>query len=84
MDVSIVELLSSGLKLMCIGMAIVFFFLLLLVGVIQQTHAVLRRLELRSGMPLGSASLVTGSVQGDDEQELIAAIAAAIHQYEQP
>ena len=82
MDPSNVELLVSGLKLMFIGMGIVFFFLVLLVGVIQQAHVLLRRWESepagqRPGLP-PAAHVHVGA-----DQELVAVIAAAVHRYEQ-
>lgn len=81
MDASIPELLASGVKLMLIGMGIVFLFLLLLVGVIQQSHRIMKRLEDQSS---ASGPAAAADVGGTDDGELVAVIAAAIHRYEQP
>lgn len=83
MDGSIAELLVSGLKLMLVGMGIVFFFLLLLVGVIQQTAGIIKRLEVRSSIR-GNTIPGTTDAGVPDDQELVAVIAAAIHCYERP
>lgn len=79
MDLSIAELLGSGLKLMLIGMGIVFFFLLLLVAVIRLSKAILQRLEHPSSTP--PLQVLAGPAS--DEQQLVVAITAAIHQYQQ-
>ena len=82
MDLSIADLLFSGVKLMFIGMGIVFFFLLLLVGVIQQTHAIMARAEAK---PARASRAKTDSTSGGEpaaDADLVAVVTAAIHHYE--
>jgi oxaloacetate decarboxylase gamma subunit len=82
MDLAISDLLFSGVKLMFIGMGIVFFFLLLLVGVIHQTHAIMARAEAR---PARTARTRTDAASGAElaaDADLVAAVTAAIHHYE--
>jgi oxaloacetate decarboxylase (Na+ extruding) subunit gamma len=86
MDLSIAELLVSGLKLMVIGMGIVFFFLVLLVAVIHQTHGIMARFERRAGRAARSSPVPTSRGKTSDavtDQELVAVVSAAIHHYEQ-
>jgi oxaloacetate decarboxylase (Na+ extruding) subunit gamma len=82
MDLSIADLLFSGVKLMFIGMGIVFFFLLLLVGVIQQTHAIMAHVEAK---PARAARTRADAASGDAlaaDADLVAVVTAAIHHYE--
>jgi oxaloacetate decarboxylase gamma subunit len=82
MESSIGELLASGVKLMLIGMGIVYTFLLLLVWVIQQTHKIIGRLGSHS--PTMPTDVAPAAIAGTgDDSKVIAAIAAAIHRYEQ-
>ncbi len=82
MDLGTAPLIVSGLKLMFIGMGIVFFFLLLLVGVIEQTHRLMNRLEKPRSAPVTSAKS-PGEASPVEDREVVAVIAAAVHQYEQ-
>lgn len=82
MEPSIGELVFSGVKLMFIGMGIVFLFLALLVWVISATSKLFQRYSpelTHSGVP--AANLNAGA---EDDAELIAAITAAIHQHQNP
>ncbi len=78
MESSLPELLLSGIKLMLIGMGIVYLFLALLVWIIGITHKLLNRYTPEpEPIPMWAA-------QGFDEQndaEIVAAIAAALHRY---
>lgn len=82
MDAGTAPLIVSGLKLMFIGMGIVFFFLMLLVGVIEQTHRIMHRLEPPHSAP-GPSAGAAGGASAVEDGELVAVITAAIHQYEQ-
>jgi len=82
MESSIGEMLTSGVKLMLIGMGIVYTFLLLLVWVIQQTHKIIHRLEQQSP-PIATETARVSIAEPSDDNSTIAAIAAAIHRYEQ-
>ncbi len=82
MESSIGELVFSGFKLMFIGMGIVFLFLALLVWVIGLTSKLIHRYSPEP--PHFSAHpepAVAGDVQ-EHEAEVVAAITAAIHQYQ--
>ncbi|WP_348758253.1 OadG family transporter subunit [Candidatus Methylocalor cossyra] len=72
------QLLLSGLKLMLVGMAIVYLFLALLVGVIGIAARLLDRSAGDSGPALASPT----TDQALEEAELAAAIAAAIHHHQ--
>ncbi|NJD08373.1 MAG: oxaloacetate decarboxylase subunit gamma [Methylococcaceae bacterium] len=75
------ELLLSGIKLMLIGMTIVYLFLALLVGVIKQTSKWFQRDEPESPTQLQAPRPVPARGGLPGRQEIVAAIAAAIHQY---
>jgi oxaloacetate decarboxylase (Na+ extruding) subunit gamma len=74
MESSLSDLLLPGLKLMLIGMGIVFLFLALLVWIIGITAGLVRSVNpqpeptRRTGLPLEA-----------DEAELVAVIATALH-----
>ncbi|MDD5036466.1 MAG: OadG family protein [Methylococcaceae bacterium] len=92
MDSSISELVFSGLKLMLIGMGIVFMFLALLVWVIGVSSKLIGYLEEReqereSKKRDRKGTSGTSREPGGDrpqaiDAELIAAITAAIHQHQ--
>ena len=83
MDLSIGDLLFSGVKLMFIGMGIVFFFLLLLVGVIQQTHAIIARAETKPARTAARTRADAASgAEVPADADLVAVVTAAIHHYE--
>ena len=73
MEPSFTELLIPGLKLMLVGMAIVFLFLSLLVWIIGMTARLVKNVNppleqvRRPGLPIEA-----------DEAELVAAIAVAL------
>ncbi len=77
MDSSIAEMLLAGVKLMLIGMGIVFLFLALLVAIIGLTARLLQRSspepELLSGLPRPGSEIEAG------DAEVVAVIAAALH-----
>jgi len=78
-ETSIVALVGEGLRLMAIGMTIVFGFLLLLVGVLN----LMSRLVMRYAPE--PVAVVDGSqfplADGRDDEELVAVIAAAVARY---
>lgn len=76
MESSIGELLLSGVKLMLIGMGIVYLFLALLVWVIGVTSTLIQRFspEVPAHLPIPVAE--------EDDAELVAAISAAIHHHQ--
>lgn len=83
MDVSIAALFGSGLKLMVIGMGTVFFFLMLLVGVIDLTYRVMKRFANPDSAQGPSSAQPAGDPSASEDRELVAVITAAIHRYEQ-
>ena len=72
------DLLMEGLRLMAIGMGIVFAFLLLLVGVMRTMSALAMRLAPEPGLAVGGR-MPGAAEQGD--AELIAVITAAVARY---
>ncbi|CAI8758851.1 OadG family protein [Methylocaldum szegediense] len=80
MDYSIGELLLSGVKIMLVGMAIVYLFLALLVWVIGITSKLLNRYVPEPEHAPG-ASAHPPDVDSDNS-EIVAAITAAIHRYQ--
>ncbi|AAU91399.1 OadG family protein [Methylococcus capsulatus] len=83
MESSIPELLLAGGRLMFIGMTIVFLFLALLVGVIHVTSRLIGRYSPEEPVALKPVSAVVArSTGGEDEAEIVAAITAAIHRYQ--
>ncbi|QXP84875.1 OadG family protein [Methylococcus sp. Mc7] len=83
MESSIPELLLAGSRLMLIGMTIVFLFLALLVGVIHTSSRLIGRYSPEEPVALKPVSAVpVRSAGGEDEAEIVAAITAAIHRYQ--
>jgi len=80
MEYSLAELLLSGIKLMLIGMTIVYLFLALLVWVIGITSKLLNRYVPEPEHAPG-ASAEAPDIESD-ESEVVAAITAAIHRYQ--
>jgi len=80
MESSIGELILSGLKLMVIGMGIVYLFLALLVWVIGITSRMIQRYSPETPTHLAGPAPLEGD-DGDDA-ELVAAISAAIHHHQ--
>ena len=74
MEPSLWELLLPGLKLMLVGMGIVFLFLALLVWIIGVTAKMVRRMNPQQEVPRRSSLIVEA-----DEAELVAVIAAGLH-----
>jgi len=78
----VTELLLEGLRLMVIGMGIVFTFLLLLVAVLRLMSSAVSRFApvhpVLSGAAAGGAPHATDAMQ---DGELIAVISAAIVRY---
>jgi oxaloacetate decarboxylase gamma subunit len=72
------DLLMEGLRLMAIGMGIVFAFLLLLVGVMRAMSALAMRLAPDPGLAVGGR--MSGAAEQGDA-ELIAVITAAVARY---
>ena len=83
MELSIGELVLSGVKLMLIGMGIVYLFLALLVWVIGVTSKLIQRFspELPTHLPYPAAVHPVGD-EGEIDAELVAAISAAIHHHQ--
>jgi oxaloacetate decarboxylase gamma subunit len=75
MELSIGELVLSGVKLMFIGMGIVFLFLALLVWVINVTSKLIQRFSPEAPQPLSHSA----APAEENDAELVAAITAAIH-----
>ncbi|MFN5746671.1 MAG: OadG family protein [Methylococcaceae bacterium] len=75
MDPSLSDLLLPGLKLMLIGMGIVFLFLALLVWIIGITSRLVTRYNPQPERPVRA-----GVVIDADEAELVAVIGAALRQ----
>ncbi|MGI9213362.1 MAG: OadG family protein [Methylococcaceae bacterium] len=83
MEPPITELLLSGIKLMLMGMTIVFLFLALLVWIIGVSSRLVRRYEQTLGQVGGDAALMHDeSSLEPDEGEIIAAISAALWRHE--
>ncbi|MBS1213277.1 MAG: putative oxaloacetate decarboxylase gamma chain [Proteobacteria bacterium] len=85
MESSIGELILSGCKLMLIGMSIVFLFLALLVWIIGVTSRLINRYSPESAgqVPYPGSAHAVGQ-EPESEAELVAAISAAIHSYQNP
>ena len=71
-------LLIESLRLMVIGMGIVYAFLLLLVGVLRLMSSLILRLAPEEALPLATTPTQSPSSAPDD---LIAIIAAAVARY---
>lgn len=81
MEPSFGELVLSGIKLMFIGMGIVFLFLALLVWVIGITSRLIQRFSPEAPTHIPHPSAPIGDTEENDA-ELIAAITAAIHSHQ--
>lgn len=81
MESSFGELVLSGVKLMVIGMGIVYLFLALLVWVIGATSRLIQRFSPETETPIHPAAPAMGGAEEPDA-ELVAAIAAAIHSHQ--
>lgn len=80
MNTAVVDLLVEGLWLTGTGLAIVFAFLLILVGILTLMSKVVARWGPQDAHPVSpSASPDRASAPGDGR--LIAAIAAGVHAY---
>ena len=77
----IIALVGEGLRLMAIGMSIVFVFLLLLVGVLTLMSRLVMRYapETESLAAIGGLRYPLGD--GRDDEELVAVITAAVVKY---
>jgi len=84
MESSTTELLLSGVKLMTIGMTIVFLFLALLVWIIGVTSKLVHRFDQRARFMEEGTSFINDFGPEADETEIVAAISAAIHRHENP
>lgn len=83
MESSLPELLLAGAKLMLIGMSIVFLFLMLLVWVIDTAARLIQRYSPdEPGLLQPESGVSAPSVSGEADAEIVAAIAAAIHRYQ--
>jgi oxaloacetate decarboxylase gamma subunit len=80
MESSFGELLFSGVKLMLIGMGIVYLFLALLVWVIGITSKLIQRYSPEE--PSQLARPIAGGDPEEADAELVAAITAAIHSHQ--
>lgn len=80
MEPSFGELVFSGVKLMFIGMGIVYLFLALLVWVIGLTSRLIQRYSPEEPAHLPHPSPPKGAEEQD--AELVAVIAAAIHSHQ--
>ena len=82
------ELMTAGLELMLVGMAIVFGFLTLLVFMLRLMSRIARHFDrpLDETAPLGPAPGVAPTAAGAgsvDQGALVAVIGAAVRQYRQ-
>ena len=73
------ELMVEGLRLMVIGMGIVFVFLIVLVALLRLMSLVAGRLA--PAAPVALPEPVPASAPGAPDQTLVAVITAAIHRY---
>ena len=73
------DLVMESLRLMAIGMGIVFSFLLLLVGILRGMSWLAQRLA--PAEPLANTAAVAAAEQGGQSDALIAVISAAIARY---
>lgn len=74
-----VDLVSSGVELMLIGMGIVFLFLTMLVYAINMMSALVQHF-----FPEAEATETIPVKQAGIDQSLVAAISAAVHSYRNP
>ena len=74
----VTEMLLEGAKLLVLGMGIVFAFLLFLVGILNLTAGLIRRIE---GQPPAVGIVGGATGESGDEAEVVAAIGAAIALY---
>ena len=70
----------EGVRLMVLGMGIVFGFLVLLVFVMKAMSRLAGSLGTESDIA-STAPAVSSALPGQDQQQLTAVIAAAIHRY---
>jgi oxaloacetate decarboxylase gamma subunit len=82
MEPSIGELVLSGAKLMLVGMGIVYLFLALLVWVIGITSRLIHRYSPEEPHISSPVAPSRAHETEHDDTELVAAITAAIHQYQ--
>jgi len=82
MESSIGELVLSGVKLMFIGMGIVYLFLALLVWVISTTSKLIHRYAPEHPRIPSVIPPAHEREAESEDTELVAAITAAIHQYQ--
>ncbi|MBF0357565.1 MAG: OadG family protein [Magnetococcales bacterium] len=74
---SIVDLINKGVELMFLGMGTVFIFLAILVVVVSQMSKLAKALEKNQPQPTTAKPATVVATNNDH----IAAIAAAVHQY---
>lgn len=77
-EVDIFGMLVEGLRLMLIGMGIVFSFLLLLVGLLRLMSSLAQRLAPAEVAPQAAAAAVPRPAEFGDQGELVAVISAAV------
>ncbi|QSA98949.1 OadG family protein [Methylococcus sp. EFPC2] len=85
MEPTIGELLFSGIKLMAIGMTIVFLFLALLVWIIRTNSRLIQRYAPEPQPHFAFHAPITTSTRAEseaDDAELVAVISAAIHRHQ--
>jgi oxaloacetate decarboxylase gamma subunit len=76
------ELLLEGLRLMLIGMGIVFAFLLMLVGVLRLMSRFAKRLAPETHAAAAAGYPIPPGPAGQlDQVELVAVLSAALHRY---
>lgn len=79
MESSLSELLFAGIRLMFIGMTIVFLFLALLVWVIGMSSRLLNRYSPEE--PESMAAAMGNREGGGNDDNIVAVITAAIHRH---
>ena len=81
----IMNLLVESANLLIVGMAVVFVFLTVLIGAVKLMSKVVQKFPEPNTDAFGSNNLVTKQIEQDDKvsPQIVAAIAAAVHQYRQ-
>ncbi|MBK1722465.1 OadG family protein [Thiocystis violacea] len=78
------DLLLESLRLLVVGMGIVFGFLLMLVGILRGMSAIVLKFPHLEAQPTGAGSAGTGPAQAtgsESSEELLAVITAAVARY---
>ena len=74
------ELMAEGFKLLVLGMGLVFTFLMVLVGAMKLMSAIAMRLD-GGDQPQSEGASATPAAPDQNDEEVVAAISAAITQF---